>query len=40
MCGGACAFWFSRTQRCVTLSASEAEYVDLGDAVKELLFLR
>ena len=32
--------WFSRTQKCVTLSTSEAEYVALGDAVKELLFLR
>ena len=31
---------FSRTQKCVTLSTSEAEYVALGDAVKELLFLR
>ena len=40
MCAGACVCWFSRTQKCVTLSASEAEYVALGDAVKELLFLR
>ena len=32
--------WFSRTQKCVTLSTSEAEYVALGDTVKELLFLR
>ena len=39
MCGGACVCWFSRTQKCVTLSTSEAEYVALGDAVKEL-FLR
>ena len=31
---------FSRTQKYVTLSTSEAEYVVLGDAVKELLFLR
>ena len=31
---------FSRTQKCVTLSTSEAEYVALGDAGKELLFLR
>ena len=37
---GACVSWFSRTQKCVTLSASEAEYVALGDAVKELLLLR
>ena len=40
MCGGACLCWFSRTQKCVTLSTSEAEYVAHGDAVKELLFLR
>ena len=40
MCGGACVCWFSRTQTCVTLSTSEAEYVAHGDAVKELLFLR
>ena len=31
--------WFSRTQKCVTLSTSEAEYVAFGDAVKELFFL-
>ena len=30
-------YWFSRTQKCVTLSTSEAEGVALGDAVKELL---
>ena len=40
MCGGACVCWFSRTQKCVTLSTPEAEYVAFGDAVKELLFLR
>ena len=40
MCGGAFVFWFSRTQKCVTLYTFEAEYVALGDAVKELLFLR
>ena len=40
MCGGASVCWFSRTQTCVTLSTSEAEYVALEDAVKELLFLR
>ena len=39
MCEGACVYWFSRTQKCVTLSTSEAEYVALGDTVKEL-FLR
>ena len=31
--------WFSRTQKCVTLSTSKAECVALGDAVNEL-FLR
>ena len=40
MCGGACVCWFSRTQKCVTLSTSEAEYVAHGDAVKKFLFLR
>ena len=40
MCGGASVCWFSRTQKCVTVSTSEAKYVALGDAVKELLFLR
>ena len=40
MCAGTCVYWFSRTQKCVTLSTSEAEYVALGDAVKKLLFLR
>ena len=41
MCGSAsCVCWFSRTKKCVTLSTSEAEYVALVDAVKELLFLR
>ena len=39
-CEGASVCWFSRTQKCVTRSTSEAEYVALGDAVKELLFLR
>ena len=39
-CGGASVCWFSRTQKCVIPSTSEAEYVALGDAVKESLFLR
>ena len=39
MCGGASVCWFSRTQKCVTLSTSEAEYVALGDAVKELVIV-
>ena len=40
MCAGAYVCWFSRTQKCVPLSTSEAECVALSDAVKELLFLR
>ena len=38
MCGGVC--WFFKTHKCVTLSTSEAEYVALGEAVRELLFVR
>ena len=40
MCGGASICWFSRTQKCITLLTSEAEYVALGGAVKGLLFFR
>ena len=40
MCSGACVSWFSRTQRCVTTSSTEAEYVAMGDCVKEALFIR
>ncbi|CAB1099934.1 unnamed protein product [Ectocarpus sp. CCAP 1310/34] len=40
MCGGGAVSWFSRTQKCVTLSTTEAEYVARGDVVKEILFLR
>ena len=39
MWGGASAYWFPRTHKRVTLLTSEAEYVVLGDTVKEL-FLR
>ena len=39
MCGGANVCWFSRTQKCITRSTLEAEYVALGDAVKELFNL-
>ena len=31
MCAGACVCWFSRTQKCVTISTTEAEYVVLAD---------
>lgn len=39
MSGGAVA-WSSRRQKSVTLSSSEAEYVALGDAMKEILWIR
>ena len=39
MCGGACVSLFSRTQKCVTLSMTEAENVALADIIKEVLFL-
>ena len=40
MCGGACIVWFSRIQKCVTLSTTEAEYVAITELLKELLFVR
>ncbi|CAB1113965.1 unnamed protein product [Ectocarpus sp. CCAP 1310/34] len=40
MCEGVCVTWFSRTQKCVTLSTTEAEYVAIADVLKEVLFLR
>ena len=38
MCGDGCVSWFSRTQKCVTLSTAEAEYVAITDVPKEVLF--
>ena len=35
---GAAVGWASSTQRCVKLSATEAEYVALDEGVKEALF--
>ena len=32
--------WFSNTQKIVTLSTTEAEYVALGDGFKEALFVK
>ncbi|CAB1105338.1 unnamed protein product [Ectocarpus sp. CCAP 1310/34] len=40
ICWGGCVSWFSRTQKCVPLSTTEAEHVSLADVMKEVLFLR
>ncbi|CAB1102594.1 unnamed protein product [Ectocarpus sp. CCAP 1310/34] len=40
MCVWGCISWFSRRQKCVTLSTTEAEYVSLEDVIKEVMFLR
>ena len=40
MFASACVCWFSRTQKCVKLSTTEAEYVALGDTIKEAMFIR
>ena len=32
--------WFSRTQKCVTLSTTKAEYVAMADGVKKALYVR
>ncbi|CAN0343883.1 unnamed protein product [Discosporangium mesarthrocarpum] len=40
MFGGGAVSWFSRTQKTVAQSSSEAEYVAMGECVKELLFVR
>ena len=39
MCGGVCVCWKSTTQRCATLSTTEAEYIACGDGIKEALFV-
>ncbi|CAM9986876.1 unnamed protein product [Discosporangium mesarthrocarpum] len=38
--GRAAVSWFSKTQRTVALSTSEAEYMAMGESDKELLFVR
>ena len=40
LCGKSLISWISRTQQCVTLSTTEAEYVAMVDAVKDALFVR
>ena len=38
--GGALVTWFSRTQKSVTLSTTEAEYVAMAEGVKEAMYVR
>ena len=40
MLGGAAVYVTSRTQHCVTLSTTEAEYVSMAEGAKEGLFVR
>ena len=39
-CGDTLVSWYSRTQKCVTLSTTEAEYVAMADRVKEAYYVR
>ena len=39
MCAGACVSFFSRTQKSVALSSTEAEYVSRGDQKDDFFFL-
>ena len=39
MCAGGPVSWYSKTQKCVTLSTTQAEYVAMSDVAKEILFL-
>lgn len=39
LCGSSPVAWFSRTQKCITLSTIQAEYVAMGDGEKEALFV-
>ena len=38
--GRSCVSWFSRTQKCVSTSSSEAEYISLAECTKEAMFVR
>ena len=40
MCAGGGVSWYSKTQKCVTLSTTQAEYVAMSDVAKEILFSR
>ena len=40
MCAGGPVSWHSKTQKCVTLSTTQVEYVAMSDMGKEILFLR
>ena len=40
MCAGGCVSFFSRTQKSVILSSTEAEYVAMAEGLKEAIFLR
>lgn len=40
MCAGACVSFYSRTQKSVTLSSTEAEYVAMATGFRETIFMR
>ena len=40
MWGGVCVCWFSRSQKCVTMPTTEAEYIAMAETEKEVLFLQ
>ena len=40
MCAGGCVSYLSKTQRSVTLSSAEAEFVAMADGVKDAIFVR
>ena len=40
MCAGACVLFYSRTQKCITLSTTEAEYVAMATGIRETIFMR
>ena len=39
MCAGGGVSWYSKTQKCFTVSTTQAEYVVMSDVAKEILFL-